>query len=418
MRNLAVCGTLLLLAAIAPGAGAGTPFNAAWALGMLMVVAVVGQRLAKRLQLPPVCGWLAAGFVLGPSGLGAVRPGATEGLGGVGGLYVVHAFAAIWLAFEVGLNVEWISSRRAWAIPGTVALSTLATLVFTTLGLVGLVGLGWEPALLIGALGCLWGPFIASGLIRSEEAVLVGAIGSGVGLLALSATLVLLHAQRFVPLDALVAVGHFWASLAVGALAVELLWRMRSFSRRAPTIVTLVGASVLAAVFVAVGQLYALPLGFGAGLVLAAHEESSHLLRHLLRPARRLAAMVFFGLAAATLDLGGTLWPPTITVLEIVLFQVVVLILLRGVGAAIWFPEREVSSASRHRSWLLLPKGALIFELVFRPDHGLSAFLPDEVGHLVVQLATAEVLVFGLVFAALAATAARLFGQDEPAPAV
>jgi len=419
MRNLAVCGTLLLLAAIAPRAGAGTPLNAAWALGMLMVMAVIGQRLAMRLRLPPVCGWLAAGLILGPSGLDAVRPGASEGLGGgVGGLYVVHAFTAVWLAFEVGLSLEWTAIRRTWAIPGTVALSTIAALVFTTLGAVGLVGLAWEPALLIGALGCLWGPFIASGLLRSEEAVLVGAIGSGVGLLALSAVLVLLHAQHFVPTDALVAVGRFWASLAAGALAVELLWRVRSFSRRTPTIVTLVGASILAAVLVAVGQLYALPLGFGAGLVLAAHEESSHLLRHLVRPARRLAAMVFFGLAAATLDLGSTLWPPTIAVLEIVLIQVVVLILLRGVGPAIWFPEREVSGASRHRSWLLLPKGALIFELVFRPSHGLAGFLPADSGRLVVQLATAEVLVFGLVFAALAATAVRLFGQDEPAPAI
>lgn len=418
MRNLAVGGTLLLLAAIAPQAGAGTPLSAPWALGMLMVMAVVGQRLALCLRLPPVCGWLAAGFLLGPSALDAVRPGAAQGMGGGLGLYFAHAFAAIWLAFEVGLSLEWAAARRTWALPGAAALSTIAALVLITLGAAGLVGLAWEPALLVGALGCLWGPFIASGLSRSEEAVLVGAIGSGVGMLALSATLALLHAQRFVSMGALVAMGHFWVSLAVGALAVELFWRVGFFARRTTTIFTLLGASILAAAFVAVGKLHALPLGFGAGLVLALHEESSRLLRHLLRPARRLAAMVFFALAAATLDLGGTLWPPNIAVLEVVLVQGVILILLRGVGPAIWFPEREVSGSSRHRSWLLLPKGALLFEVVFGPQHGLARFLPDDSARLVEQLATIEILIYGLVFSALAATAVRLFGQDEPAPAV
>jgi len=385
---------------------------------MLMVLAVVGQRLALRLRLPPVCGWLAAGLVLGASGLDAVRPDGSGALVGTDGLHVVHAFSAIWLAFEVGLGLDWAPALRSWALPGTVALSTVATLVLIPLGTVGLAGLAWEPALLVGALGCLWGPFVVSSLNRSEEAVLVGVIGSGVGLLALTAILLLLHAQRFVPPDAVVAMGRFWASLAAGSLAIEVLWRAGSFSRRAPTIVALLGVSVLAAVFVTSGQLYALPLGFGAGIVLAVHEESSHLLRHLLRPARRLAAMVFFGLVAATLDLGGTLWPPSIAVLKIVLIQAVILILVRGVGAAIWFPEREVSGASRHRSWLLLPRGALIYELVCRPERGLASFLPPDSARLVEQLATAEILLYGLVFAAVAAALVRLFGQDEPAPAV
>ncbi|MFH1569503.1 MAG: cation:proton antiporter [Gemmatimonadota bacterium] len=412
MKSVAVCSILVVLAALAPTAGAAAPHDAAWALGLLMVLAFLGQQLAEYLRLPPICGWLAAGLTLGAGGLGAVRPAE------VPALHLAHLFTALWLGFEVGLGTTWSAARRSWVLPLTVGLSTVAAVALVTAGATFLLHLPWELALFLGALAALWGPFAASTLSHSDEAVLVGAFGSAFGLAGLAGVLLLLREQGFLAPAAARVSRDLWLSVAGGAAAAEVLWRARVLARRTPAVVGLVTCFCLTAAVLTRLPLFALPFGFAAGLVLAGHEERSRLLRHLLDPARRLAAMVFFALVGASLDPDPLFRAPAPGLYEILLLQAVVLVLLRGVGATVWYPQRQGSGFSRAGSWLLLPGGALAFELVLRPDGGLLSLVPAAYGQLVAQLVTAQVLIYGFGFAALAAATVSLFGGDEPAPAV
>ena len=412
MKNLAVCCILLLLAALVPGGGAPAPADAAWALGLLMVLAFLAQRLAADLRLPPICGWLAAGLALGAGGLDAVRPDV------VPGLQVIHLFAGIWLAFEVGLGLTWPPARRYWLLPLTVALSTVGTALVVGAGTVYLARLPWELGLLVGALTCLWGPLVASSLSHSDEATLVGVIGGALSLLVLTGTVLLLHEQLYLPGEAVEAVGGIWLAAAAGAVLAEVLWRVKLLTRRAPAVVSLVAAFALVASLCYEYGLLTLPFGLAAGLVLTPHEERSRLLRHLLEPARRLAAMVFFALVGASLDPNLLFRAPAPGLYEILLLQALALVVLRGLGAAVWYPRREDSGFSRHSSWLLLPKGALVYELILRQGAGLGHLVPGVHTRLISQLATADILVYGFAFAALAAAMVSLFDHDELTTAV
>jgi len=412
MKNLAVCCILLLLAAFVPGGGAPSPVDAAWALGLLMLLAFLAQGLAADLRLPAICGWLAAGLALGAGGLDAVRPDV------VPGLHVVHLFAGIWLAFEVGLGLTWPAARRSWKLPATVALSTVVTALAAAAATVYLARLPWELGLFVGALTCLWGPLVTSSLTRSDEVTLIGVMGAVFALATLTGALLLLREQHYLPAAATRAAAGIWIAAAAGAIAAEVLWRAHLLTRRTPAVVSLVATFSLAAALCVEHGVLALPFGLAAGLVLAAHEERGRLLRHLLAPSRQLAAVLFFGLVGASLDPNPIFRAPVTGLYQIILAQALILVLVRGLAAAVWYPQRESSGFSRHSSWLLLPKGALAYELILRQGTSLAQLVPEAHRRLIMQLVTAEILAYGFAFAALAAAMVSLFDHAEPATAV
>ncbi|MBT4503224.1 MAG: hypothetical protein HOC74_36165, partial [Gemmatimonadetes bacterium] len=56
MKNLVVCGIVLLLGVLGPQQDHRSPFDALWSLGALALVAYVLQQFARRLKLPPLVG--------------------------------------------------------------------------------------------------------------------------------------------------------------------------------------------------------------------------------------------------------------------------------------------------------------------------------------------------------------------------
>jgi len=123
-----------------------TPVTVALAVGALVVlVAAVALRLANRLGLPSLLLYLALGIALGERGIG-IRfddAGLARTLG-VAALVVILA--------EGGLTTRWADVRRA-AGPGLL-LSTVGVAVsvgVTAAIAVGLLGVSWGSALLLGA---------------------------------------------------------------------------------------------------------------------------------------------------------------------------------------------------------------------------------------------------------------------------
>ena len=389
MKNFALCSLVLLLSALGPQRVQHGLFDAAWALGTLMLVAFLAQRAAASLRLPALTGWVAAGLLLGPALLKLIPPAPT--------LHLIHAFAAIWVGFCAGLDFS--RPVVGWRPTAAIALSTLGVFLAVGAALALLVGIPWELALIIGALTSLWGPFTIPAVIADPQAVSWSLVGNGCGLLLLSALLLLLQGQGLLPSTVLTLVGALWASLLAGALVGGLLGWMRVCTTPRATLVGLGGTFLLSALVIDQFQLYALLFGFAAGWGMTRQPDQRQQVEPRARAVQPLFAMLFFALAGAVLD-PRTLWPPVTTLVQIALVQVLALILLRGWALGRLAPA--VPGAPRPRTWLLLPKAALLFELIYHPGGGLAELLPAEPARLLRQTALAELLVHAFVLAVLA----------------
>ena len=270
-----------------------------------------------------------AGLVLGQSGLQAVRP--TD----VDSLHLVLLFTAVWVGFQVGLGLDSPAIRRPGRLAALVVLSTMAVFLVTSVRVSALGKQPWHLALAIGAITCLWGPCIVSFLTEDNEIRFISVIGAGIALVLLTGTELMLHRGGPSFEVAVRTAASPWISLAAGLAVAEILWRLGIFSRRSTAVAGSVGSFLLMAAILGELGLYGLPFGFACGALLSWHEGSGDTLRHLLEPARSMAAMVFFALLGASLDVSAALAPPHHSLYLIVLIQVVVLILMRGVGPAV-----------------------------------------------------------------------------------
>ena len=110
---------------------------------ILLLAAVLAVPLAKRLQLGAVLGYLLAGVVIGPSGLGLI--GDLEGVAHISELGVVL------LLFIIGLE---LSPRRLWVMRRSVfGVGTAQVLLSgVAIGAVAMFGFGqpWNSALVLG----------------------------------------------------------------------------------------------------------------------------------------------------------------------------------------------------------------------------------------------------------------------------
>lgn len=388
MKNLVVCALTLALAVLGPQRSQHSLFDAAWALGILMLVAFLAQRAAASLHLPALTGWVAAGLLLGPALLKLVPADPT--------LHLIHCFAAIWVGFCASLELP--RPALGWRHTTAIALSTLAIFLAVGAALSLLVGIPWELALIIGALTSLWGPFTIPAVMANPQAVSWSLVGNGCGLLLLSALLLLLQGQGWLPATALTFIGALWASLLAGALVGRLLCWMRVCTTPRATLVGLGGTFLLCALVIDQFQFYALIFGLGAGWGMTRQPEQRQQVEPRARAVQPLFAMLFFAMAGAALD-PRTLWPPVAILAQIALAQILALLLLRGWALDHLAPA--TADAPRPCTWLLLPKAALLFELVYHPGGGLAELLPAEPARLLRQTALAELLLHTFVLAVL-----------------
>lgn len=396
MRSLGVCAILLALAAIAPPADLRGQYEPLWALGILVLLALTLQNSLGRLRLPALAGWLTAGVILGPAGFDVVdlthRPM----------LEISGAVAGLWAGLLVGLGASWPVGRRDWRLPAIVAASTVATwgLLSAAIGLVS--DLPWTAVPLFAALACMWGP-VVSDFWRNRETQIIGLFGVGVGVVLLGAVVAVSSGGEVVTADATGWALRLLASGGLGAVAAELLWRLRLLERRDSALLVLAAVSLLGAIAAVHVGLPVLPLGLGAGLVLAAREGTGRQLGHLLAPARSMAILLFAAFLAASTDAAALLWPAIPGVYEIVVAQLVVLVLVRGIGPALWYPLPASGEFSRRSGWLLLPKGLIAGELILGPGEPLTTFLAPAYADLLRRVVVADLFVYALVFASLAA---------------
>ena len=377
MKTIVVAAFVLLLIYYGPPQDRSSPFDVAWMLGALALLAATGGQLAQATRLPALVGWIGAGMLLGTGGLQLVDIGA----------FSLHQLlfltAGLGVGFQVGLHLVW--PTYAWRMLGLVAAVTALVFAAVTAA-IALLGLPWEQAVLLGALASLWGPFTGVPEFGRRGALVLAVLGTGCALGALGGALILLET------GASGWVGRVGLSLVAGGGLGLGLRLLRRFATPSATIVSgLVGAFFLTALALELLGLMALLCGLVAGLV--QDKQQSRRVRLLLHRGAPVAFMLFFALLGTVLDLGA-LWPPADGLYEAALVLVTVPLLLRGLAPIAYYPLPG-PYRGRHIGWRLLPRGALLFELFCGP-HGLAPYVGAE--GLLAQAVLLDILVSTLLF--------------------
>jgi NhaP-type Na+/H+ or K+/H+ antiporter len=123
---------------------------------------MLAQTIARHVRIPGIVLLLATGLLLGPDGLGVVRPG-TLGAS----LHSLIGFAVAVILFEGGMNLSVDRLRReARSIRQLVTLGALVTAAGATVAARLILGWTWEVSILFGTLVIVTGPTVITPLLR------------------------------------------------------------------------------------------------------------------------------------------------------------------------------------------------------------------------------------------------------------
>jgi Kef-type K+ transport system membrane component KefB len=285
-------------------------------LGLILLLALASGHLVKYARVPEVTGYILAGVVLGPSMLGWVS---TRNLAA---LEILSEVALGLILFSVGTVFEASRFRRVGrqVLLLTLYESALAALLVTA-GML-LLGVSWQPALLLGAIAMATAPASTLMVIREVDSEgpltdsllaiiainniyciiaysLVGTIidfSSGLGG---SAGLFTTLYSALYPL-----VWQLVGSVALGFLIGLLLARWASAITETGETLILLGGSILFCVGVArVLELSPLIASMAVGATMANLSHRSQPLFETLAEADPPFYAIFFVLAGADLDL-------------------------------------------------------------------------------------------------------------------
>ena len=131
-------------------------------IALAIAAGMTAQVVARHLRLPGLVVLLGAGVLLGPDGLGAVRP---ETLGSA--LHTLVGFAVAVILFEGGMALDGVHLRRqARSIRQLVTWGALVTAVGATLAARSILDWPWRTAALFGTLVIVTGPTVVTPLLR------------------------------------------------------------------------------------------------------------------------------------------------------------------------------------------------------------------------------------------------------------
>ncbi|QQQ18179.1 cation:proton antiporter [Brevundimonas vitis] len=333
----------------------------------LLAVAVVAVPLFRRLGLGSVLGYLAAGLLIGPFGIGLIRePEAV--------LHVAEMGVVMFL-FIIGLEMR---PARLWSLRKEifglgVAQVGVAGLLLTLTGMAA--GLS-APIAFVGAMG----------FVLSSTAVIMqmlderGEMGTPLGQRAVS--ILLLEDLAIVPLLAVVAI--MAGVMGTSGEAAPPLWRTIGLAVGAVAVVFLAGRFLMNPVFrilaryggrevmtygallVVVGAAWLMDLGglsmaMGAFLagVLLSESTFRHQLEADVEPFRALLLGLFFVSVGMSLDVAVVLADWQVIIGGVVAFMAVKAVAIYGVGRVFKATERE----SVERAVLFAQGGEFAFVL-------------------------------------------------------
>jgi len=305
---------------------------------VLLLAAVIAVPLAKRWQLGAVLGYLAAGALIGPSGIRLI--GNTEQISQISELGVVL------MLFVIGME---LSPQRLWVMRRTVfgigSLQVVATAVVIG-GIAIALGLDWKAALIVG-LGLALSSTAIDLQILAERKELQSAHGrlgfaillfqdvAAIPILALIPVLGPIHPSTTVGAEALAAL-RVIATIAAIVVGGRYLLRpmFRAAARAgAPEVFTATALLVVMGTAWLV-ELAGFSMSLGAFLagVLLADSEYRHEIEAQIEPFRGLLLGLFFVSVGMSLDIDMVMRQPQLVGTLLATLVIVKAILLYAVA--------------------------------------------------------------------------------------
>ncbi len=220
-------------------------------LAGLLGIGFAAQWLAWRVKLPAILFLLLAGIVLGPVA-GVLQPDRL--LGPL--LFPMVSLSVALILFEGSLSLRFGELREIGrAVRGLVSYGAIAALLLLAAAAHVLAGLGWDIALLFGALACVTGPTVIAPMLRTlrPNARIANTLRwEGIVIDPLGALFAVLVYEAIVSRQEGHTIGIFVATIGCGAVIGALsAWLMAFFLRRQLIPEYLQNYAVLAAVLLA-----------------------------------------------------------------------------------------------------------------------------------------------------------------------
>lgn len=292
-------------------------------IAVLLAAGLLFAKVAQLIKLPSVTGFILAGLVLGPSGLGLIT---SESVGHK--LDHFTQIALMLIAFGIGEHIElrrlgaiardvtWISIVQAL---GTFVMVTLGTLLAAWL-LAGPGGRGLDPvvlALLLGAVAVATAPAAILHLVREMGArgpltstlMAVVAVDDGLAImifgLAVSVAHQIVGPGAGTPVQAVVAcVSEIFSSLAIGVLTGLLIdYLLNKFHKREEMLTGGLALLLLCGETTRLLHLSPLLAGMAAGFIIINRAERDVRLFRAINAFEPPIYVLFFTLAGVHLDL-------------------------------------------------------------------------------------------------------------------
>ena len=380
-----------------------------WLLTSLVffAAAVIAVPLARALGLGAIIGYLMAGIVIGPSGLGLIGDPQTV-------LHVAE-FGVVLMLFLVGLELE---PRRLWALRRPIFGWGGAQLAVCTLALAAaalVLGMPWRWAL-VGALGLALSSTAVALQVLQERNLLNAPAGQSAFSILLFQDVAAIPILALLPLlgSGQAADGNPWLEgLKAIAVVAAIVFGGRLLLRhglrwvaasRTPEIFTAASLGLvvgIAALMQAVGL--SMALGAFLGGVLLAESEYKRALETDVEPFKGLLLGLFFMAVGMSIDFAVLLDRPWVVAGLLAGFLLVKAVALLGLARAM-----KIARGERPVWVLLLAQGGEFAFVVFQQAAGAGVF----------DAATASLLV-GAVALSMLISPLLLVALDRwlPAPA-
>jgi CPA2 family monovalent cation:H+ antiporter-2 len=361
---------------------------------LLIAAAFVAVAILARLRLSPVLGYLAAGLLLGPHGIGAVTD--SEGTHFFGELGIALLMFVIGLEFSVPRLLSSGGAMIGLGF-GTVAGATLLAGAASHF----LVGLPLLPAALLGGAIAMSSTAIIQKHLVDTDAVSSrhGVAATGIVLFEDLVALILLSLIAALPDAAnevemekvLLRMGVSFVALAgVALLARRTLGRLLGWvARSGPDETFLLGVLTLVVGASLAAEKIGLSLPIGAFVVgmMVGESDFRHQLEEEIRPFRDMLLGVFFVTIGMSVDWSQILAQPAVTFLVLAAILVVKFLVVFGVTRLSGLP----ASSAVKTGLLLAHSGELGLLIVGRSLD--SALLSPAIGQPVLGAIAASMLV-------------------------
>jgi glutathione-regulated potassium-efflux system ancillary protein KefC len=367
-----------------------------WLINTLiyLAAAVVAVPLSKALGLGSILGYLIAGVVIGPWGIGLVSH--------VQDVLHFAEFGVVLMLFLVGLELE---PKRLWALRRPIfgwgsAQVALCAVTLTALAIA--LGVSWRVAL-VASLGLALSSTAIALQVMDERGTLRTTSGQSAFSILLFQDVAAIPILALVPLLGIVHVAAdaatpAWQSVAkvVGVVAVIVLggrlavrpalrWIARS---RTPEVFTAASLLVVVAI-AALMQWVGLSMALGAFLagVLLAESEYKHELEADIAPFKGLLLGLFFIAVGMSVDFGALMREPAVLAVVLLVFLGAKLLVIYALATWMGMPLQD-----RPVFTMLLAQGGEFAFVVFQAAAGAKVFSPDVASLLIGAVALSMLL--------------------------